>query len=302
MKSAEETKKEVEKFWNDKPCDSDRSQLVVGTKEYFLEVERDRYLYQDHILSDVLPKIDWRGKRVLEVGTGVGTDARAIITRGAAYTGINIDQGSVDITRQALETFGLAGDVQKCDVTSLPYENASFDVVYSFGALPCIPDLDKAMAEIHRVLKPQGEFLGLFYNRSSINYQVEIRILRRMFRPLLMVPGMIRLLAWCGLPEDRLAGHRELYRKAPRMSEQEWLSRNTDGPDNPYIRIQDAQEAGKLVKDFEVVCNEVYFFDYRHWGVLGRKMPSRLVKALGRRWGWHRIVHARKPISDRPAL
>jgi SAM-dependent methyltransferase len=294
MKTAAEKRKEVEQFWNSKPCDSDRSALTMGTREYFLEIEQDRYKYQGHILSDVLSKIDWRDKQVLEIGTGVGTDARAIINRGGIYTGVNIDQASVDVTAKALEVFSLPGRVEKQDATSLPYADATFDVVYSFGALPCIPDLDKVMAEIHRILKPGGEFLGLFYNRSSINYQIEIRLLRRLFRPLLAVPGIIPVLSWFGLPKDKLIGHRELYRKAPKMTAEEWLSRNTDGPDNPYICIQNSKEASELLRNFEIVSNEVYFFDYRHWGILGRLMPKFLTDILGEKWGWHRVVYARK--------
>ena len=299
MKTAAERRKEVEQFWNSKPCDSDRSGLTMGTMEYFLEIEHDRYKYQGHILSDVLAKINWRGKHVLEIGTGVGTDARAIIHRGAIYTGINIDQASVDMTARALDVFSLSGKVEKHDATNMPYADASFDVVYSFGALPCVPDLDKVMAEIYRTLKPGGEFLGLFYNRSSINYQVEIRLLRKLFRPLLVVPGVIPVLSWLGLPKDRLLGHRELYRKAPKMSAEEWLSRNTDGPDNPYICIQNADEARKLLRDFEILSNEAFFFDYRHWGAVGRLLPRFLRDMLGRRWGWHRVVHALKPIAQK---
>lgn len=295
LKTAAERRQEVEAFWDNKPCDSDRSAREKGTKEYFLEIERDRYEYQAHIRDQVIPKIDWRGKKVLEIGTGVGTDARFLISRGAVYTGINIDQGSVDMTRRALDVFGLPGTVEKRDATAMAYADATFDVVYSYGALPCIPDLDRAMAEIFRVLKPGGEFIGLFYNRSSINFQVEIRLLRRMFRPLLVVPGVIPLLHAFGLPRQTLIGHRELYRKAPKMSADEWLYRNTDGPDNPYICIQSAQEAAQLLHRFEVISNEVYFFDHRHWGLPGRLLPRAVIRALGRKWGWHRVVHARKP-------
>jgi SAM-dependent methyltransferase len=218
----------------------------------------------------------------------------AIINRGGIYTGVNIDQASVEVTAKALEVFSLPGRVEKQDATSLPYADATFDVVYSFGALPCIPDLDKVMAEIHRILKPGGEFLGLFYNRSSINYQIEIRLLRRLFRPLLAVPGIIPVLSWFGLPNDKLIGHRELYRKVPKMTAEEWLSRNTDGPDNPYICIQNSREAQELLRDFEILSNEVYFFDYRHWGAVGRLTPKFIRDILGKRWGWHRVVHARK--------
>jgi hypothetical protein len=40
--------------------------------------------------------------------------------------------------------------------------------------------------------------------------------------------------------------------------------------------------------------NEVDFFDHRHWGALGRLLPENVPRALGRRWGWHRIVDATK--------
>jgi SAM-dependent methyltransferase len=300
MKTAADTRKAVERFWNSRPCDSDRSQSVSGTKAYFEDIERDRYAHQGHILTEVLAKIDWKGKHVLEIGTGVGTDARRIVERGALYTGINIDQASVEMTASALKLYRLPGTVEKRDATALPYPDGSFDVVYSFGALPCIPDLERAMAEIYRVLRPRGELLVLFYNRASINHQIEIRLLRRLARPLLAVPGMITLLHWLGLPKDRLIGHRDLYRRAPRISAQEWLSRNTDGPDNPYICIHSAAEAERLLSGFDIVSHTVHYFDYRHWGILGRLMPGRLIDWLGARWGWHRIVYARKA-EPRPA-
>lgn len=295
MNKAATTRKEVEAFWNSKPCDSDRSAQTLGTKEYYLEIESDRYRYQGHILLDVLTKVDWAGKKVLEIGTGVGTDARVIIKQGADYTGINIDQASVDMTARSLRLFGLPGRVERSDATDLSYANDSFDVVYSFGAFPCIPDLGRALQEIERVLRPGGEILVLLYNRSSINYYVEIMFLRRLLRPMLLVPGMIGLLSLLGLRRDRLEGHRDLLHSGKKMSMQEWLSRNTDGPDNPFICVQNADEAKQLFHRFEIIANDVYFFDFRHWGLLGRMLPNSVVRLLGRHWGWHRVVHARKP-------
>ncbi len=293
MKTDQDTRKEVEDFWNDKPCGSDRSIESFGTKEYFLEIESDRYKYEGHI-NNVLSKIDWSGKEVLEIGTGVGTDARSIIARGAVYTGINIDQGSVDVTSRALEVFSLQGEVARCDATNLVYEDDSFDVVYSFGAFPCIPDLDLAVSEIYRVLKPGGEVLALLYNRSSINYYVEIMFLRKLFRHFLVIPGAIRFFEVLGFPRDRLEGHLKLYQSSRNMSKEEWISRNTDGPDNPYICVQGAKEGSELFRKFDMIRQEVYFFDYRHWGVIGRLMPKVIVNFLGRKWGWHRIIHCTK--------
>ena len=47
---------------------------------YYEEIEQDRYAYQGHI-NQIMDWVRWEGKSVLEIGTGVGTDARNIIRR-----------------------------------------------------------------------------------------------------------------------------------------------------------------------------------------------------------------------------
>lgn len=168
----------VRAYWNDKPCDSELSDRDRLSREYFLDIERKRYDLQPHI-HDILSKIDWRGKRVLEIGTGVGTDARQIIARGGLYVGTNVDRGSTEATSQALRVFSLPGIARECDATSLVFPDSTFDVVYSFGVLHHIPDVARAVAEIRRVLKPGGELLVMLYNRTSINYMIEIMLLRK---------------------------------------------------------------------------------------------------------------------------
>lgn len=283
----------VRAYWDNKPCDSELSDGDRLSREYFLEIERKRYELQCHI-PEILSKIDWRGKRVLEVGTGVGTDARNIIGRGADYLGINVDRGSTEATCKALQVFSLAGAARECDATSLPFPDSTFDVVYSFGVLHHIPEAGRAVAEIERVLKPGGELLVMLYNRASINFRIEIMLLRRMGLRTLSLPGAIALLGWMGLPREKLERHRALHAQLKRSTVEEWLSRNTDGPDNPYSRVYDAKEAGDLFQAFRIEQNEVYFFDHRHWGALGRLMPRGALTVLGRYWGWHRVVYAKK--------
>lgn len=294
MRVRTDTERQVELFWDSSPCDSKRSGISPGNVDYFLEIERDRYEHQLHI-PRLLDNIQWAGKRVLEIGTGVGTDARQLIARGATYTGVNIDRGSTELTKLALTRFGLSGIVQQADATALPFPSNSFDVVYSYGVLHHIPNAQQAVSEIYRVLKPGGEILVMVYNRSSINYYIEIMLLRRIFVRLLSLPGVISALVAMGLPRETLDRHRQLYKARGPMNKAEWVSRNTDGPDNPYSRVYSHSEIERELFMFEVIRNEAYFFDHRHWGPIGQSLPAKMRYALGRMWGWHRVVYGRKP-------
>jgi SAM-dependent methyltransferase len=167
-------------------------------------------------------------------------------------------------------------------------------VVYSFGVLHHIPEAAKAIAEIRRVLKPGGKLLVMVYNRTSINYVIEIMFVRKLGVWILSVPGATALFGWLGFPREKLERHAALRRQRGRMSDEEWVSRNTDGPDNPYSRVYSAAEAEKLLAAFEIQTDEVRFFDHRHWGILGNILPRFVTRGLGRHWGWHRIVCAEK--------
>ena len=65
--------KKVQEFWDDRPCNIRHSDKPIGTKEYFNEVEYKRYFVEPHsvVFAD-FPR--WKGKRVLELGCGIGTD------------------------------------------------------------------------------------------------------------------------------------------------------------------------------------------------------------------------------------
>lgn len=268
MKQKADVQDAVRQFWDTAPCNSQLSSKAAASKEYFLEIEAQRYRYEGHIL-EMLNRLDWKDKSVLEIGTGVGTDARKIAERGGVYTGINIDHGSTQMTYKALKTFELPGVAIQGSATRLPFEDESFDVVYSFGVLICIPEVEKAMAEIYRVLKPGGKLLIMLYNRSSINYYLEILFLRKLGLRLLLLPGAISLFSALGFPRWKLKRHVELYREHGHMSNEEWLNRNTDGPDNPYIRIYSKRETEHLLHGFKIDTHDTRFFDPRHWGGVG---------------------------------
>lgn len=73
--------KQVQAYWDGKPCDSEFSTEERHSRAYYAAIEQERYRLQSHILQ-ILDRVDWRGKKVLEIGTGVGTDARRMIGGG----------------------------------------------------------------------------------------------------------------------------------------------------------------------------------------------------------------------------
>jgi SAM-dependent methyltransferase len=247
------TQERVREHWDEQPCDSEPSAREQPTsREFFLGVERQRYALQPHIL-ECQSWISWRGRRVLEIGAGVGTDARQLIRAGALYTGISLDRASADMTARALREFQLPGASLQRDATALDFPGGSFDVVYSFGVLQDIAQVQRAVEEIARVLKPGGELVVMLYNRSSLQYRLEITFLRKL--------GV------------RMAGN--------------------DARD-PCYRVYDEDEAAELFAAFEILRQEVRFFDHRRWGVIGQVLPRSLRRWLGERWGWHRLLHLRK--------
>ena len=297
MGDSAQLQERVRAHWNQQPCDSEYSAQSRTSREFYVDIEHQRYGLQPHIL-EIMGKIDWRRKKVLEVGAGIATDARRLIGRGAVYTGINVDPGSTATANQALRLFNLPGQVLERNATTMDFADNSFDAIYSFGVLQHIPEIGKAIGHVHRVLKPGGELLIMLYNRSSINYKIEIMFLRKLGLRILLLPGALSVMSALGFPRAKLERHREIFKERGSMSDQEWLSRNTNGPDYPYCRVYSAKEAEDMLAGFEIISNEAYFFDYRHWGVLGRLMPNGLRNWLGRHWGWHRIVHARKPLTN----
>ena len=99
---------DVVAYWDRRPCNIHHSLKPVGTREYFDEVEARKYLVEPHIPAFAQFE-RWRGKRVLEVGCGIGTDAVNFARAGADYTSVELSQASIDIARKRFEVFGLAG-------------------------------------------------------------------------------------------------------------------------------------------------------------------------------------------------
>lgn len=139
---------------------------VEGTPEFFADVERTR----DELDPYIARFADFEGardKRLLEIGVGVGTDFIRFVRAGAIATGVDLTDHAVQLVKQRLSLEGLSAEVRTADAESLPFEDAAFDRVYSWGVLHHTPDTPKAIGEALRVLRPGGRACVMLYARHS---------------------------------------------------------------------------------------------------------------------------------------
>lgn len=168
MTQAPATIQDVSEYWDRRPCNIRHSQEPVGSRAYFDAVEARKYFVEPHI-PGFAEFERWRGKRVLEIGCGIGTDAVNFARAGAAYTGVELSNESLAIAKQRFEVFGLEGDFYQGNaeelVSFLPEQ--SYDLVYSFGVIHHAPDPRKIVQQIKSFLAPDGEFRLMLYAKRS---------------------------------------------------------------------------------------------------------------------------------------
>src|SRR5580765_3039336 len=207
-------KERVREFWQEHPCGTKFSDAAMGSREFFERVEEHRYQKEWHIPS-AANFAATRGLKVLEIGCGLGTDGAQFALAGADYTGIDLTEAAIDLARRRFALSGLKGDSRVSDAEKLDFADESFDLVYSHGVLHHTPDIEAAVREIHRVLKPGGRAIVMLYHRGSYNYRIGIRVLRRAGAGLLRTESGIKVVNLVtGEPVESLREHAASLRNA----------------------------------------------------------------------------------------
>lgn len=157
---------EIRDYWNEHIHDLEIATHPVGSSGFFAELDEYRF---DKLRY--LPKLvdfgGYRGKKLLEVGCGVGIDLIRFARGGAFVTGIDLAEVSIDLAQQYCDSVGLQADLQVMDGEVMTFPDDSFDVVYAHGVLQYTGNASRMMDEIHRVLKPNGEAILMVYNKYS---------------------------------------------------------------------------------------------------------------------------------------
>jgi len=168
---AEVSVNKVKDYWNSRPCNLRHSTAKIGTREYFNQVEARKYLVESHI-PPFADFEQWRGKKVLEIGCGIGTDTINFARAGAEVTAVDLSSKSLELARKRAEVFGFSDRIKffeaNAEKLSEFVDPQVFDLVYSFGVVHHSPHPEKIIQQIRENFIDKDSTLKLMvYHRFS---------------------------------------------------------------------------------------------------------------------------------------
>jgi 2-polyprenyl-3-methyl-5-hydroxy-6-metoxy-1,4-benzoquinol methylase len=125
------------------------------------------YLSEHRPFDRIMPE-SLDGRRVLEIGCGLGLHTEALLARGAEVTAVDLTEAAVRATKTRLTQKGLVARVQEADAEELPFDTGEFDLVWSWGVIHHSAHTTRIVREIARVLAPDGAARVMVYNRDSL--------------------------------------------------------------------------------------------------------------------------------------
>lgn len=264
---------DVRRYWDARPCNIRHSPKPVGTREYFEEVEARKYFVEPHIPGFAQFE-RWNGKKVLEVGCGIGTDTIRFARAGAQVTAVDLSEESLALAKRRAALFGLQDRIAfyQADAERLSEVVPAdpYDLVYSFGVIHHTPRPQNVIAEIRKFMGPSSVFKIMVYHRCS--YKVLWILLSR-------GKGAFWRL------DELIARHSEAQTGCPvtysysRKTVQELLK--------GFV-----VETAEIEHIFPYSIPEYKRYEYRKaWPF--RWMPTSLFHFLEKRLGWHLCVTAR---------
>ncbi len=164
---------DVRAFWEAHPLCASAIPHPPGTPAFFREYDALREANESVAYSASLHEYaDFRGRDVLDVGSGNGYVLSRYATAGARVRGVDLTEKATGLCRRRFELAGLAGEFLVASAESLPFPDESFDCVCSMGVLHHTPDIVTALSELRRVLRPGGRLILMVYHRNSVLYRL----------------------------------------------------------------------------------------------------------------------------------
>jgi 2-polyprenyl-3-methyl-5-hydroxy-6-metoxy-1,4-benzoquinol methylase len=265
----------VKDYWNSRPCNIRHSTKPIGTREYFDEVEARKHFVEPHI-PGFAEFERWKGKKVLEIGCGIGTAMINFAREGAQVTAVDLSDQSLELAKKRVQVYDVADRVTFYQANAeqlaevVPPE--PYDLVYSFGVIHHTPHPEQVIEQIRSYVKPGSTVKIMVYYRYS--WKVLWIILN--------------------------------YGKGQFWRMNELVARYSEAQEGcPVTYIYSKQEARKLLKGFDVVDMQVdhifpyYIPDYKQYKYTKvwyfRWMPQSLFRWLEQHFGWHLCITAKVP-------
>lgn len=257
------TTAEVRAFWEQNPVAATSVAATPGTPEFFAAFDRLREdIEPAAVQARVYNFSVARGKRVLDVGCGNGYILSRYARCGARVTVVDLTWTALHLTRARFRLEGQAGTFLQADAERLPFRDGAFDLVVSVGVLHHVPDIEHAIEEIGRVLRPNGQIILMLYHRNSLHFRL--------------------LYPFYGLVHPAFRGHPPAE-----------IARRIDGADNPIGRTYSRRELREILAAFRDVRLWVASVPSRPFRILPG--GERLRDLLGGVAGWFLYAQGTRP-------
>jgi SAM-dependent methyltransferase len=256
--------KEIEEYWDTRPCNIRHSTAQIGTRKYHTEVMRRRYFVEPHVLNWIhsIPGYFNKTLDILEIGCGIGSDAFLMASEGHNVDAVDVSKKSLKVALKGKKALCLDGRLYfyyaNAEKLSLVLPIREYDVIYIYGVLHHTPDQEKLLEEIKKYMGKDSILKLMVYNKWSWK-------------------GMVLWL------RDR-------------------SFKNTEAqPNCPIARVHSKDDVKKLLKDFTIIESKIDFifpykvdeyikYEYKkvwYWPIL-----RHLQKILG----WHILITAKKNV------
>jgi ubiquinone/menaquinone biosynthesis C-methylase UbiE len=287
--SAAAEKRELRRYWDAHPISTDSVPYQPGSRESFEAIYANWKKTIDAVRLEFLESC--RGRTVLEVGCGIGKDARFLTENGIDYTGLDYSFRTLGLAHKHFDFVGLRKRFVNGDAVALPFADNTFGQAISIGVIHHIVGTPEACRELVRVTAPGGIVRVMFYNRESYHYALVNWAVRPLIWLMLHVRALEVFLHWA--PEK----YRHLYAISRQhgLSRERLLATSADtsfaGRDNfiPRSGFWTEREMRQLfagLEDFHFIRRDLKYFPLpflRGW--------------VERRWGFFLTMTARKPAA-----
>lgn len=265
----------IKTYWNNRPCNILHSSKEFGTKEYFDEVEKKKYFVEDHIPT--FAEFDkWKGKRVLELGCGIGTDSINFARAGANLTVVELSEVSLEVCKKRFQVYGLNARFINANIEEIDtILNEKFDLIYSFGVIHHTVEPINVVRAVYNLLEDTGEFRFMVY--SKISYKLFWLMMEN--NVLNMRKGL-----------DMVCAQSEAQKDCPTTYVYTFDDIQNDllGPKFTIVNIW---KDHIFTYDIDNYKNNIYVKD-KYW----EDMTDEEIKHMAKELGWHTMVICKKTL------